>query len=862
MKNALFLLVVITLLSATAVVADPIIGVQPHDLNFGPVELDSQADLPLAIFNRGDATLIILNVITEAEYFSTDFAEETSIEPGQSFDLTISYAPEEEGNHHGALEIVSNDPLNELFAMHILGYGGEWFEEISYDNGNPVRQFEDLSDGDMEAVCFTPQHPCSLASVRLRVTRAGELDLHIWGDNGAHEPDQNNNLIEPMIINVENANDWVTIDLSVVELLLDPPQDFHIGHVIHDGGPQFWLDDADDGFQQRGHLWTYNEGLGQSVWHTLPGSYLARVTVQYVSACPSFTFRDVSASAGIGGISKSAWGDYDNDGWEDLLVNGRQLYRNNGDGTFTDVSNEAGTLADNPSHTGTWGDFNNDGWLDFMSLLSGAAEDRLYQNNGDGTFTLVNDLYEFHHANNPTAAMGWGDANLDGFLDFHIANSENWNGGNPEYFQDYYYQYYSDFEIYLNRTPMDISRHNYYGRSVAWCDFDMDGDMDYYLSNYRLQPNQLMVNDGNAEFTDQADAHGQLQGYNVMNAYGHTIGSQWADFDNDLDFDLIVGNFAHPWGLDYQDKVMLCRNNGAPDYDFTDIREGSGIEYCETVFCPAFGDFDNDGWQDVFISSVYDGRQPFLYRNTGDGEHFENVNYVSGFHGTCYNSYGVSWCDYDHDGDLDVAIGNGGLFENTGSHGNWLELNLRGTSPTVNKFAFGSMAFVYSGDSHYLRQVEGGSGAESSQNAATLHFGLGEADHIDSLVVRWIGGGEERFYDLNINRRYDVIEGEGLLAAPQAPSERNLPLAFGLTGAYPNPFNSISTIAYALNDEMKVDLAVYNLQGQRIAMLDSGVKSAGRHSVAWKANNVPSGIYFVRLSAKGYSSSQRILLVK
>jgi hypothetical protein len=142
-----------------------------------------------------------------------------------------------------------------------------------------------------------------------------------------------------------------------------------------------------------------------------------------------------------------------------------------------------------------------------------------------------------------------------------------------------------------------------------------------------------------------------------------------------------------------------------------------------------------------------------------------------------------------------------------------------------------------------------------------------ESDADTVLTVVFIPETDSLYHaNLSISSDDRVLEialsGQGYMPNAVANGNTEIPTEFALTSAFPNPFNSTTTIAYALNDAMKVDLAVYNLQGQRIAMLDAGMKSAGRHSVAWKADNVPSGIYFVRLSAKGYSSSQRILLVK
>lgn len=736
--------------------------------------------------------------------------------------------------------------------------------ELVYDNGNPWGSYRDLDEDNMEAVCFSPIHPCNVLSVRVILTSSnGTVELHVWGDNGAHEPNQDNNLIDPIEFDYEFGDEyeWCQIDLRENQLTLNPPQDFHVGIVCSEGGPSIMIDDSEADFEQRSHLWTYNNGLGTDLWHTTGGNFLVRATVEYFDEREEFPFVNVSEDIGLGGLGNHAWGDYDNDGWEDLLTGGRTLYKNLGDGTFENVSDEAGIVEDNPSGTGTWGDFDNDGWLDFFAGNSrDDAEDRLYRNNGDGTFDMVNDDYWFNYGYNPTAGCGWGDANGDGCLEIYIVNSEL---GIPNYFVDYFFAFDPNDRIFFDIMPREYRNIRYYGRSVAWCDFDMDNDMDVYISNYRLQPNYLWVNYGDFEFEDEADERGGLQGYRQSGAYGHTIGSAWADFDNDLDFDLLVGNFAHPWGLAYQDKVMLCRNSGHPDYEFEDIREGSGIAYCETVFCPAWGDYDNDSWQDLFISACYAGRQPFMYRNNGDAT-FENVNYQNGFHANCYNSNGVTWCDYDHDGDLDLAVGGGmgGLFQNNCETGHWLQIDLRGVD--ANKFGFGSQASVHCGDDHYLRQVDGGSGAQGCQNMMAMHFGLGENDHCDSLLVTWIGGDVDRYYDIDVDRRWYAIEGEGLFEEIEhgVNGSEQVPAGFELINLFPNPFNSNLSLEFAQRHTGVARIEVFDLSGRRIDVIADREFSQGKHKVGWNAKSCPAGSYLVQVKHSNGIISRMVTLVK
>ncbi len=734
--------------------------------------------------------------------------------------------------------------------------------EISYDSGNVYNVFTQARADDIEVVRFTPEHPCSLLSFRFWARGTGPMEWHIWGDNGGNMPDLENDLTEPFIVHFPEPDQWFTVDISEWELVFEPPCHFYIGYVKQDVFPRLGNDGRN--YEELRSLIR----LG-GTWYGCDGNYRLRATVEYFNELDEdeFTFQDVTENSGIGGLGNMAWGDYDNDGWEDLLVSGQTLYRNQGDGTFEDVSDEAGIIENNPGGTGTWGDYDNDGWLDFFAGNSRSdAMDNLFRNNGNGTFTIVNEDVWFYNGHNPTAGAGWGDANNDGCLEIYIANSEYWNDGDPQYFPDYAWSYDPRDEVFFEITPEEIRQTRYYGRGVAWCDFDLDGDMDVYISNYRLQPNFLFVNRGDFDFRDESERRG-VKGYRQQGAYGHTIGSSWADFDNDGDFDLLVGNFAHPWGLAYQDKVMVCVSSGHPDYEFTDIREESGIEYCETVFCPAWGDYDNDGWQDLFISSVYPGRQPFMYRNNGDNT-FENVNYRTGFHGRCYNSNSVTWCDYDHDGDLDIAIGNGGLFENTTPFGHWVQIQLEGDD--ANKFGFGSQASVHCGEMHLLRQVEGGMGAQGAQNMMTMHFGLGDYDHIDSLIVTWIDRDDVyRYYDLEVDRRYLIVQGEEpeeLWRSPRGVGDdgniADIPRQFILADPYPNPFNSQLTIDFTQVVEGKVKVEVFNLTGRLIGVLAERKFTAGNHKLTWDAGDFAAGSYLVQATHEGGVVSRMVTLLK
>jgi len=210
----------------------------------------------------------------------------------------------------------------------------------------------------------------------------------------------------------------------------------------------------------------------------------------------------------------------------------------------------------------------------------------------------------------------------------------------------------------------------------------------------------------------------EVDGEEVDGWWGHTIGCQWADFDTDGDFDLIACNLAHPRYIRFSNRTMLYRNEGVGK-PFTDVRRQWGIKYDECHSEPVFGDFDNDGDLDLYITCVYPDRRSYLYRN--DGDHFTDITFLSGTR--AFNGWGCATADYDNDGDLDLAVCANGkveLFRNDTRGGNWLELDICDASVgTIIEMAVDGKV--------QIRQKEGGKGA-GSQSSARYHFGLGSGE--------------------------------------------------------------------------------------------------------------------------------------
>lgn len=369
--------------------------------------------------------------------------------------------------------------------------------------------------------------------------------------------------------------------------------------------------------------------------------FLILLSISFLSAVTTFT--DINAN--LTGLINSDinWGDYDNDGYLDILETGygttytSKIYHNNGNGTFTDIN--AGLPGAYYSN-GVWGDYDNDGYLDFVLSgelsSSGTKITRIYHNNHNGTFTDIN-------AGLPGVIWGttvWGDYDNDGHLDLLISGAFDvapWfitriyhNNGNGTF-----------TDIVANLPGINNSA---VGHSIAWGDYDNDGDLDILMAGEpHNQPfiTRIYRND-NGVFTDL--------GLNLPGvAYGASVA--WGDYDNDGNLDFIINGYNSASGT-YPTNIYHNNGNGT----FTNIAAGLQAMYEGSV---AWGDYDNDGLSDVFItgrdiSSNYFGK---IYHNNGAG-------IFSAFTGTlpisCFGR--AQWGDYNNDGALDFAITGSNLY--------------------------------------------------------------------------------------------------------------------------------------------------------------------------------------------------------
>ncbi len=445
-------------------------------------------------------------------------------------------------------------------------------------------------------------------------------------------------------------------------------------------------------------------------------------------------FHDKSDELGIKPAnSAAAWADFNNDGWEDVYTGG-WVWVNSKGKTFTRLK---------VSGRGTAADFDNDGWIDIFSYSK-----REFFRNIKGSKFSKTDMVKLPKSVSHGAC--WADFNNDGFADIYIGGYEDFKAGVT----------YSDLLLTNNAgKSFNISSRiaGHRARGVTACDFDEDGDVDVYVSNYRLQPNLLLINDGKGNLTDRAADYNSRASSGEFKG-GHSIGACWADFDNDGHFDLFAGNFAHDDSRGDQPESRFLRNGGPEKgYKFTDLGQ-RGIWYQESYASCAAGDYDNDGDVDLYFTTVYGtasfGRKnhPVLFRNEG-GWRFTDVTHEAGL-GGLGPTYQAGWADFDNDGDLDL-ITDGKLFVNGGNDNHWLKVRLGGDGVTINKNALGAQVRINTGGKVFTRQVEAGTG-EGNQNSMTLHFGLGGHNGVVDLQIIWPDGRKKLVKAVDIDSTVEV----------------------------------------------------------------------------------------------------------
>lgn len=494
--------------------------------------------------------------------------------------------------------------------------------------------------------------------------------------------------------------------------------------------------------------------------------------------------------------------DYDNDGWMDIFILSdsriegdppgatNRLYKNNRDGTFTEVTEKAGLRKAGWASSVCVGDYNNDGYEDLFVTYFG--QNVLYRNNGDGTFTDVTAQAGLRDAHTRWGAgCSFVDYNRDGFLDLFVSNYVQFELKNipkPGSASNCYWKGVpvncgprglppGVHSLYRNNgdgTFTDVSRRagisaagRSYGMTVAAADLDEDGWPDIYVACDSM-PSLLFMNNHDGTFREEGLARGVALNQDGIEQAGMGVGV--GDYDLDGHLDLFKTNFA-------DDTNVLYHNDGKGDFEDVTNAAHLGVETHYICWGTGIVDLDNDGYPDIFVvaGSVYPGLERklpqypnkcprMIFRSLGNGTFEELIAEAGPAIAALHSSRGCAFGDFDNDGDLDILIVNRdeppSLLRNdlTGKH-HWLKVHLIGVKS--NRSAIGARVLVHYGRKTQAQTVLSQSSFYSA-NDPRLHFGLG-AETTADVQVFWPNGLKERFKAIAANQLVTIKEGVGIL---------------------------------------------------------------------------------------------------
>lgn len=569
---------------------------------------------------------------------------------------------------------------------------------------------------------------------------------------------------------------------------------------------------------------TILEALTTPLWKWNRRATLEAKSLPSALAPSPVVFVDVAKEAGLtipnvwGGVDHKrfiveakgggiAFFDYDGDGWLDIyLTNGSRLdakwatgktptahlYKNNRDGTFTDVTEKSGLARTGWQMGVCVGDYDNDGWDDLFCSFWG--HNVLFHNNGDGTFTDVTRNAGVYNENvRWGTGCTWLDYDRDGWLDLFVCNylkfnpettpspgeaaSCQWKGipvmcGPRGLTADTNILYHNNGDgTFTDVTAKAgiLKPGPRYSLTATSCDFDNDGWADIYIA-VDSEPSILFQNNHDGTFKDVAIVAGCA--YNEDGQEQAGMGVAVGDYDCDGWLDIFKTNFA-------DDSCNLYHNNG--DGTFTDksLASGVGTNNQYVAWGCGFTDYDNDGWVDILqvnghvypevdfhgIGETFKNPR-VVYKNFGGGI-FKDVSKELGSGiSERFSSRGAAFGDYDNDGDMDVLILNTNdqpsLLRNDGGNSqNWIKLKLIGTK--CNRTAIGTRVCVVTGNHSQIGEVHSGS-SMISQSDLRLHFGVGKAQIVDAIEVKWPTTQKvERFTQVTPNQILTIREGSGIV---------------------------------------------------------------------------------------------------
>ncbi len=468
---------------------------------------------------------------------------------------------------------------------------------------------------------------------------------------------------------------------------------------------------------------------------------LALVLCAHTAFAQNILFKDVTSFARAGmptdpngyghGVAAA---DFTGDGLPDIYLVAydapNALFRNNGNGTFTNIAQAAGVdLGSTPDRGVAAADYNNDGRVDFYVTAGSGADNLLYYNEGNGVFAQVAQRAGVQLNAFQGQGVSWGDYDNDGDLDLFLPSYEN----TSRLFRQNQEHNFDDVT--------EAAGLGYFAESVqaVFFDVELDGDLDLFVSRGASYPNRMFINQGNGTFRDETEKK------NLADSTPHGQGVTVADYDRDGDFDIYMCN---------ANGANRLYRNGAGK--FRETAQAAGVADASRSLGCTFADFDNDGWPDLYVGNF--GRNK-MYRNNGNGT-FEDVSGSSGAD-DANRAYGTAVFDYDNDGRLDIFFSNSGqksvLLHNQGAAQHWLKIILVGKKS--NRSGVGALVRLDDGARTQAQQLFAGYSMVSGGGDLTIHFGLGANTRAKRLEVLWPTGKKDVLFEVEADRALEIVEG-------------------------------------------------------------------------------------------------------
>ncbi len=677
-------------------------------------------------------------------------------------------------------------------------------DTVYIDNGVASSTVSTDRNGWEESVILSPTRPVKLTKLLVRYARLGSADtIRITGDaaEGTIPPTQycySYNTLATVVLAPSSTSEWTWVDLSAYNIVVGGFDRIVVQHIMRTGAP-IWAVDANGQAGTTSFLYdptTPNPNFGNlpGIYYLATSDFMVRLEVENLYPFrPAPQFSEVSRAMGLVNADGSAIradmasvADWNNDGWDDIAVNG-MFFTNDSGKRFTRISMPMGM---GPT---AWADVDNDGDLDCF-VAAGNGNDKLWRNN-NGAFADVTSASNITN-NAPTVTALWFDMDHDGDLDLFIANGRREVSGQETYFQDKLWRNDGNLTFTDVTSASGIAAGEPPPYFDTWgatlCDFNNDGYTDIFVATYRLAPDRLYRNNKDGTFTEvsaQTGANGIPT--SVPQYFGHGMGSDWADIDNDGDADLAVGNLGHPDSrAQYSNPSLILRNTGtaqspvfrnwyaaAPNGGIT----YHGVKFREMNAGMCFLDLNHDGNQDLWHGQIsYEAyragadRPAHLYMGSGESATpFVDVAWEKGLF--IHGAWTAVRLDVDNDGDLDLLCLSGTenlklFLNNMEKTGRSVSFTLNDQRPTGNRRGYGARVVTHAGGRQFTRWLPGTtSSGRMAQMSEIIHVGVGTSN-IDSVVVFWADGLRTQHTNITYHNRYELSSNGSTLASASLPA--------------------------------------------------------------------------------------------